>query len=91
MPALISGIYVIYLFEKAKTEDPRIVERCFQMALTAIFLSYPYVSSSIFQGFSCWSLGSNEQWLTVDFQINCDSDGYSVFYPFGLFAVSIFP
>ena len=92
MPALISGIFVIYLVEtKAKKDDPRIVERCFQMALTTIFLSYPFVSSSIFQGFSCRSLGSNEQWLSVDFQINCDSDDYSVFYIFGLFAVAVFP
>jgi hypothetical protein len=74
MPLLIGAIGVIYLVQNKKGADG-INERCFQMALIAIFLSYPTVSSTVFQGFSCHSLGSDEQWLAVDFQVNCDSDG----------------
>jgi hypothetical protein len=45
----------------------------------------------VFQGFACRSLGVDEQWLSVDFQIDCNSDGYSTFLIFGLFAMALFP
>ena len=62
MPALLAIVGVVFFFRKSVDG---IQNRCIQMALTSIFLSYPFVSQTMFQGFSCRQLDVNESYLDV--------------------------
>jgi hypothetical protein len=58
----------------------------------AIFIIVdPFVSQTVFQGFSCRQLDENEEWLDVDFQISCTSDSYFAFVSLGLVGVLVYP
>ena len=54
-------------------------------------LSDPFVSQTVFQGFSCRQLDESEEWLDVDFQISCTSDSYLAFVSLGLIGVLVYP
>eukprot|EP01044_Picomonas_judraskeda_P015612 COSAG03_NODE_2645_length_2565_cov_4.138281_2_plen_166_part_00 len=51
----------------------------------------PFVSQTVFQGFSCRQLDENEEWLDVDFQISCTSDSYFAFVSLGFVGVLVYP
>jgi hypothetical protein len=77
-----------------------IKNRCIKMALTAVFFCYPFVSQSMFQGFSCRTLDAHtlsddslqtEEYLDVDYQISCGSMKYIAFVLFGTIGVCAFP
>ena len=59
--------------------------------LTYANISDPFVSQTIFQGFSCRQLDENEEWLDVDFQISCSSDSYLAFVSLGIVGVLVYP
>ena len=61
------------------------------MALSAIFLAYPMVSKTLFQGFSCRGLDVDESWLEVDYQISCESEQHLLFIFLGVIGVCIYP
>merc|ERR1712072_1125161 len=69
------------------------------MALTAVFFSYPFVSQSMFQGFSCRVLDDAnpggefvpERYLDVDYQISCEESAYIGFIVFGAAGVLAYP
>ena len=42
-----------------------------------MFLSYPTVSQTVFQGFACTQLDVHEYWLTSDLQTACSESGTS--------------
>ena len=91
MPALLGGVAAVYFAQSAKGVAD-IKDRCIKMALTAIFLIFPMVSQTIFQGFSCTALDESESWLFIDRQINCNEDGYKAFiYGLGTLGVLIYP
>ena len=53
---------------------------------------FPMVSQTIFQGFSCFSLDEEEDWMYVDLQISCDTDAYKYFRATaGLLAILAYP
>ena len=62
-----------------------------QMAFIVIFLLYPMTSQTIFQGFSCRQLGRDEEWLSADYQLACNSYGYVFFQIWGVMATLIWP
>ncbi len=43
------------------------------------------------RSFSCRQLDENEEWLDVDFQIDCNSDSYSSFYGIAVVGVCVYP
>ena len=43
------------------------------------------------QGFSCRQLDEEESWLSVDYQISCQSDWYLAFMLLGIIGVCAFP
>lgn len=88
MPVMVTCVAGVYHFAR-KAEN--IADRCIRMALTAIFLTFPFVSQTTFQGFSCLQLDRDERWLDIDLQIDCDSDGHAVFYYFGVIGVLLYP
>ena len=88
MPIMVTCVAGIYHFGR---NAENIADRCIRMALTAIFLTFPFVSQTTFQGFSCLQLDQNERWLDIDLQIDCDSDGHAVFYYFGVIGVLLYP
>ena len=45
----------------------------------------------MFQGFSCRQLDEEESWLSVDYQISCQSDWYVAFMLLGMVGVCTFP
>ena len=57
----------------------------------AVIVADPFVSQTVFQGFSCHKLDENEEWLDVDFQISCTSDNYLAFVSLGLVGVLVYP
>ena len=67
------------------------MNRCIKMALLVLFLIYPFVSQTVFQGFSCRQLEEEEEWLEVDYQISCLSDEYVAFVGFGIIGVCVYP
>ena len=74
--------------------------RAIKMMLTAVFFSYPFVSQSMFQGFSCRVLDNAgvvggefvpERYLDVDYQISCEETAYIGFIVFGTAGVLAYP
>ena len=59
--------------------NPRAVvaAKMFRVASFIVFIFYPRVSQTIFQGIGCTQLDDGEWWLTVDYQIKCSADGWS--------------
>ena len=57
----------------------------------AVIVADPFVSQTVFQGFSCRQLDENEEWLDVDFQISCTSDSYLAFVSLGTIGVFVYP
>ena len=51
----------------------------------------PFVSQTVFQGFSCRQLDEHEKWLDVDFQISCTSNSYLAFVSLGFVGVLVYP
>lgn len=43
------------------------------------------------QGFGCFDLAEEEQWLAVDLQISCFSNEYYAFVLFGTIGVLVYP
>ena len=65
---------------------------CCHPALTVMPLfQIPFVSQTVFQGFSCRQLDENEKWLDVDFQISCTSNSYLAFVSLGFVGVLVYP
>jgi len=88
-PILLGSVVVVYYLRK---NVEGIFNRCVKMALTVIFLIYPFISQTVFQGFSCRQLDSGEDWLDVDFQVDCNSTKYLLqFWSFGLIGVWVYP
>ena len=88
-PILLGSVVVVYYLRK---NVDGIFNRCVKMALTVIFLIYPFISQTVFQGFSCRQLDSGEDWLDVDFQVDCNSTKYLLqFWSFGLIGVWVYP
>lgn len=88
IPVLLGVTYTLY---KLREAVPGMLNRCTKMALVAIFLSYPFVSTTMFQGFSCFDLDEDESWLTIDFQISCNSGTYIAFISVGAIGVVAVP
>jgi len=44
-----------------------------------------------FQGFGCFQLDEDEDWLSVDYQISCNSNEWLVFFTVGAIAVIAIP
>jgi hypothetical protein len=88
MPVLLLSIFVLY---KCKSNADGMKNRCIQMALTAVFLSYAFVSQAFFQGFACKQLGPEESYLAVDFQVSCESNEYIAFVVLGFAGVMAVP
>ena len=61
------------------------------MGLLTLFLIYPFVSQTMFQGFSCHQLDKDEEWLEVDYQISCLSEAYLAFVSLGMVGVIVYP
>ena len=87
-PLILLGVAVTYHLRKGVDG---IVNRCIKMVFLTLFLIYPFVSQTVFQGFSCRRLDEDEEWLEVDFQISCSSDAYTAFKVFGFFGVCFYP
>lgn len=87
-PLILLGVAITYQLRKGVDG---IVNRCIKMVYLTLFLIYPFVSQTVFQGFSCRRLDKDEEWLEVDFQISCASDAYTIFKVFGLLGVCIYP
>jgi hypothetical protein len=88
MPVMVACVGSLY---HVRRKSENIADRCVRMALTAIFLTFPFVSQTMFQGFSCLQLDRDERWLDVDLQIDCNSDGHSTFFWFGTIGVLVYP
>lgn len=87
-PILLGGVGLVYQLRKTVEG---IANRCIKMGLTVVFLIYPFVSQTVFQGFSCRELDEGEEWLDVDFQISCTSDSYLAFVTLGSLGVFLYP
>ena len=61
------------------------------MGMLVIFLAYPTVAQTMFQTFSCTKLAENEEWLDVDFQVDCTASGFQLFEVAAFFGVCIYP
>eukprot|EP01051_Picozoa_sp_SAG22_P007043 SAG22_NODE_482_length_9931_cov_9.247254_6_plen_405_part_00 len=88
MPGLLAITFIVYLVRR---DMVGIEDRCVKMALTGVFLSYPLISQTFFQGFSCSVRDENESWLDVDNQISCLGADYALFFPIGLLAIALIP
>jgi len=99
IPTLVACVLVAWRLRK-DVDDMR--NRAIKMALTAVFFSYPFVSQSMFQGFSCRVLDDTqpggefdpddaERYLDVDYQISCGDLQYYAFITFGFIGVLAFP
>jgi hypothetical protein len=62
-----------------------------QMGLFVAFMTYPFVSQTIFSGFNCRRLSDYEAWLSVDYQISCSTVGHVVYIAVATMAVAIYP
>ena len=90
-PVLLGGVGVVYVLLSSSFEScgfkhgddhlshTEIVDRCSKMALTVIFLVFPFVCQTTFAGFSCLQLAEEESWLAVDYQISCEADSHFTF------------
>eukprot|EP01043_Picozoa_sp_COSAG02_P004000 COSAG02_NODE_101_length_36804_cov_125.342951_13_plen_301_part_00 len=87
-PGMLGSVALVYQLRKGVEN---ILNRCIKMALTVLFLIYPFVSQTVFQGFSCRALDEDEEWLEVDYQISCLSDSYLAFVGLGFLGVCIYP
>ena len=87
-PLILLGVATTYRLRKSVDG---IVNRCIKMVFLTLFLIYPFVSQTVFQGFSCRRLGEDEEWLEVDFHVSCASDAYTGFKFFGLVGVCVYP
>ena len=97
IPMLVASVLITY---RCRSHVNGIKNRCIKMALTAVFFCYPFVSQSMFQGFSCRTLDAHtlsddslqtEEYLDVDYQISCGSMKYIAFVLFGTIGVCAFP
>jgi hypothetical protein len=97
IPTLVCCVLMVY---RCQSNVRNIKNRCIKMALTAVFFCYPFVSQSMFQGFSCRMLDARtladgsldaEEYLDVDYQISCGSVSYIGFVMFGTIGVCAFP
>ena len=62
------------------------------MASSAVFNAISARSRLFrFQGFGCFQLDDDEDWLSVDYQISCNSDQYLVFAALAFVAVLAIP
>ena len=77
--ALLLVVYGVRALVAAKDKSRRVLvtAKAFRMASFVVFLFYPRVSQTIFQGVGCTQLDEGEWWLTVDYQIACSADGWS--------------
>lgn len=88
-PVLLAGVAVVY---KLRQEQEGIGNRCVRMALSVVFLVYPFISTTVFQGFSCRETDDGESWLDVDHQIDCNSPEYLLeFWTFGVLGMFVYP
>ena len=71
-------------------EKVGIENQCAKMILAVIFLSYPFVSTTMFHGMACRDLDSEESWLVMDMQIDCLSAG-TFFTLLALIGICAFP
>lgn len=86
---LLGGVAVVY---KVRQSVEGIGNRCIRMALSVVFLVYPFISATVFQGFSCRQTDEDESWLDVDFQIDCNSPEYLLeFWTFGVLGMFVYP
>jgi hypothetical protein len=88
IPVFLLSIFALY---KCKGNANGMKNRCIQMALTAVFLSFTFVSQTFFQGFACEQLGPEESYLAVDFQVSCESNEYIAFVVLGFAGVMSVP
>lgn len=87
-PTMLLGVAIVYQLRK---DVDGIVNRCIKMVFLVLFLVYPFVSQTVFQGFSCTQLDEEEEWLEVDYQISCLSDSYLAFVTIGMVGVFVYP
>jgi hypothetical protein len=88
IPGFAGVTYAVFLTNKQK---PGIKNRCAKMILAAVFLSYPFVSTTMFQGLACRDLDNEESWLVMDMQVDCLSDGYIIFTVLAFIGICVFP
>jgi len=96
IPILVGCVMCTY---QCRSHVDNIKNRCIKMGLTAVFFCYPFVSQSMFQGFSCRTLDAytfdgeeeTERYLDVDYQVSCNSMKYIGFVLFGTIGVCAFP
>ena len=89
IPVILADVLGIYAVRKSVEG---IANHCAKMFLMAVFLVYPFVTQSMFQGFSCHRLSETEQYLEADYRIDCLSSGYTdVFTPVGKVGIVLFP
>lgn len=88
IPGFLAITYGIYIYRK---DVVGIANQTSKMGFAVIFLSYPFVSTSMFQGLSCRQLDQDEEWLSVDMQIDCLSTSYSVFRVMAAVGICAYP
>ena len=88
---LMTGVYITYHVTKRKQGEEKAFTTTTTMAFIIIFVLYPFVSQTIFSGFSCRDLGPAESWLNADYQISCLSLTWKVWLMFGLITTVLWP
>ena len=93
---LVMGVGCALVYEiKSRGKDDRGVAAArnvaVQMGFFIIFLVYPFVSQTVFTGFSCRRLADHESWLSADLQISCDTLGHVLYMAVAILAVGIYP
>ena len=94
---LLTGVAITYCVIKhprnalSKMSDAKAKATTITMAFIIVFILYPFVSQTIFQGFSCRSLALDESWLTADYQVSCDGFGWKFWLFWGLLTALLWP
>jgi hypothetical protein len=91
-PVLLVGIEIFYVCMSRGNDDKKsaMKEVAIKMAFASLFLTYPFVSQTVFQVFMCRDLGS-ASYLVVDYQISCDDAEWSTLSSIGVVAVVTYP
>jgi predicted outer membrane repeat protein len=66
-------------------------DRALKVGFNFIFLIYPLVSQTVFQSFKCQALGTQHEYLQVDFQSDCGTGSYILLVVVAVLMVFLYP
>ena len=94
---LLIGVAITYCVIKhprnplSKMSDQQALSTTITMAFIIVFILYPFVSQTIFQGFSCRALAEDESWLTADYQVSCEGVAWKFWLFWGVLTAMLWP